>query len=86
MLDKFNERLNHYEIKECEDCLGEDQKMGATGYAVVNTGNNIKEFTTQVLPTAIFQADYLDQALQSLLDKDDTEEPTLVMSDDVMLN
>ena len=84
MLDKFNETLNHYTIKECTSVLGEDQKYGSTGYAVVNKDNDITEFTTMVLPTAIFQADYLDKALQSLLDKPLDEEP-VVMSDDVML-
>lgn len=79
MLDKLNERLEHYEIKEATRVILEDQeyhgnsgaKVGEydpmIGYAVVNKANGITEFTTMVLPTAIFQADYLDKALESLL-------------------
>jgi len=90
MLDKINEGMEYYEIVLSGKSIGEDGRYihgkGASvvGYAVVNKENGITEFTTTVLPTAIFQADYMEKALKSLLsDEPETAEGSEVSTDDV---
>ena len=94
MLDKLNEKLKHYEIQETPWCMGEDGEYRTArdgeiiGYAVVNKTTKVIEYSTMILPTAVFQADYFDNALESMLNpviKDEDGRP-VVVAEDVLIN
>ena len=90
MLQKVNDKLKHYVIEETTRAMTEcgeylNGRDGALiGYAVVNKANKIVEYTTMILPTAIFQADYMDKALESILTEEVDEDITQLPMEDVV--
>ena len=92
MLNKINERMEYYVIERTPRAMGEDNEYAvnrdgvAVGYAIVNKEYNQVEYTTMILPTAIFQAEYLDKALKSLLNDEPVPEIQDVAADDVLIN
>jgi hypothetical protein len=90
-LIEINSKLDYYVVEPCSKVLGEDGQYivgrgeEVVGYAVKNAETGVVEATTLMLPTAIFQADYLDKALTSLFEKDALAVPE-VAGDDVVLN
>jgi hypothetical protein len=90
-LAKINKELTYYVVEPTNKVLGEDgeyivgHKDEVKGYAIRNTETEVIEATTLMLPTAIFQADYLDKALVSLFEKE-TLTPPEVSADDVLIN
>ena len=92
MLDKVNANLKHYEVQETSWCMGEDGQYRTArdgqiiGYAVVNKTNGVIEYSTMILPTAIFQADYLDNAMESMLNPAIKDQDPEVVQEDVLIN
>ena len=92
MLNKINERMEYYKIVLTGKAIGEDGHYlngkgdEIVGYAVVNQETKVIEFTTTVFPTAIFQADYMEKALKSLLSDEPLPEEGSDVSDDVLIN
>ena len=93
MLNKINEKLEYYSVELVSKAIGEDNRYlvgkgeEVVGYGVVNKDNGMVEYTTTILPTALFQADYMDKALKSLMtDEPAPEIEAEVASDDVLIN
>jgi len=73
-LQKVNESLTYYVVEPVSKAIGEDggylngKGDAIVGYGARNKETGVVEHTTIMLPSAIFQADYLDKALTSMLD------------------
>lgn len=73
-INKINEGLTHYVVELTTKCVDETGQYingkgpnAYVGYAVRNKDTNIVEYSTSMLPQALFQADYLNKSLCSLL-------------------
>jgi hypothetical protein len=74
-----------YEVVIIDDALGEDNKYGRRGYAVVNKETSVVEHTTIVLPQALFQADAFMGALSQLDDSADDDAVLIEDTGDVTI-
>lgn len=70
----------HYAVVSTDDAMGEDGKLGAKGYAVINKDTGVTEHTTVILPQAIYQAQGFNDSLDVLL-KDDSDVSPLALVD-----
>jgi hypothetical protein len=73
MLEKLCKDLKYYTVTRTNKCIMEDGEYQHNrdetfcGYAVINTETEIIEVTSQNLANAIFNAEYLDKALDTML-------------------
>lgn len=80
MLDKLNADFKYYRVVPTTECIREDGNYQKNrddtpcGYAVVNHVTGVIEVTSMNLANAVFNAEYLDKSLQSMLDKEEQVE------------
>jgi hypothetical protein len=89
MLNKINEELKWYFIahETDEHIVDEDQiRRKRDGYCVINDRTGVIEYTTIVLPQAIFQAQHLDAMLESILNPKEMPEVQMPTAEDVVVN
>jgi len=91
MFKKLNEKLKYYKVQATNTVVREDGhyttakiKEDMIGYECVNKETGIVEFTSMRLPEVVFQADYLDKALESMLEEKLEEIDVEVTLEDVV--
>lgn len=91
MFEKLNEKMTFYKVRATNKTIQEDGKYHTAkvegdmiGYEAYNTETGIVEFTSMRLPEVVFQADYLDKALESFLTDEQPETGEAAVVEDVV--